>query len=285
MIATGRDVAAGRPAAARVPVPKEHGAWFVLLHGILLGAATTDSLTVPMALVAAAAFLTFVSMQGIKQVARRLRYREEGETLRVPRSSVAFLAGAAAVGLAAVLGWNLPVLFLWGGLSVVLAAVYAWLFFHRRDRSVLGEWLGILGLTMAAGAVRTAESGQLDPRALMLWAIAFLYFGHTVPYVKLRVRQLRGAASSWLGRLGEARTALLFGIAGVVIASGIAVLESLPWLLVVPFALALGKVLVIALRGKGPQRLAHVGYAEVAFSTLFVVLTVVSLRWAGWASG
>jgi hypothetical protein len=258
------------------PVPKEHGAWFMLGHCLLIGALVSGSFGIPVLLVIAASVLVFIAMQGLKQLTRALRQREHQIPMRVPWASLGFLLAAAVAGLAAVVGWDLKVLLLWGVASLVLTAVYAWVLFQRRERSLLGEWLGIFGLTMSAGTVWTAGNGGWGREALWLWALAFLYFGGSVPYVKFRVKQMKAETTSLRSHLSYAKIALLYTfvtLAAVVFAG---VNDLVPALVVVPFALSLAKVVWVTLRGQGPKRVAHVGYSEVVFSTLFAVVTIAA---------
>ncbi len=258
------------------PVPKEHGAWFMLGHCLLIGALVSGSFGIPVLLVITASVLVFVAMQGLKQLTRAFRQREHQIPMRVPWVSMGFLLAAGVTGLAAVVGWDLKVLLVWGAASLVLTAAYAWVLFQRRERSLSGEWLGIFGLTMSAGTVWTAGNGGWGREALWLWALAFFYFGGSVPYVKLRVKQMKTDSHSFQSHLRIARTALLYSFVTLAIVVFAEFKGLVPLLAVVPFVLSLAKVVWVTLRRQGPKRVAHVGYSEVVFSTLFAVLTITA---------
>jgi hypothetical protein len=258
------------------PVPKEHGAWFMLGHCLLIGSTVSGSFGAPVLLVIAASVLVFVAMQGLKQLTRAFRRREHQIPMRVPWASVGFLLAAGVAGLAAVVGWDLKVLLVWGVASLVLTAVYAWVLFQRRERSLLGEWLGIFGLTMSAGTVWTAGNGGWGREALWLWALAFLYFGGSVPYVKLRVKQMKTESHLLRAHFRLAGTALLYTFVTLALIVFAGFNGMVPALAVVPFVLSLAKVVWVTLRRQGPMRVAHVGYSEVVFSTVFAVVTIVA---------
>jgi hypothetical protein len=271
---------AAAPKRKAAPVPREHGAWFMLGHCLLIGALVGGSFTLPVLLIIVASVLSFMAMQGLKQLARAFRNRQHGVAVRLPKASAGFLAGAVAAGAAAVFGWNLYALLIWGIVSFVITAVYAWVLFRRKERSVLGEWLGITGLTLSAGAVWTAGTGRWGTEALILWALALLYFGGTVPYVKFRVKQMKKETHRLGSRMVQSRNATLYCLVALGLVALAALLDFIPFLAAVPFVLSLAKVLWTAVRGKGPQKIAHVGYGEAVFSTVFAIFTIVAF-WPG----
>jgi hypothetical protein len=261
---------------AKAPVPKEHGAWFMLGHCLLIGAFVSGVFRWPVLLVCAASFLVFLAMQGLKQLARGYRNRDHGIPLRVPWPSVAFLTGAAFLGGVALIGWDLEVLLLWGGISLVLTLMYAWVLFNRKERTVLGEWIGIAGLTVSTAVVWSAGTGTLEKEALLLWVVAFLYFGGTVPYVKLRVKQMKSEGLSLSARFEIAQPALVYTAISLVAVDLAAYQRLVPWLVAVPFALSLAKVVWAVFESRGPKKIAHIGYSEAVFSTLFAILTIAA---------
>lgn len=140
----------------------------------------------------------------------------------------------------------------------------------------MGEWLGIMGLTLSAGVVWTAGNGGWGTEALVLWGLTFLYFGGSVPYVRLRVKQMKAKGHTLWESLRQAKAALLYSsivLATVVIAEAAG---QLPALAIIPFALTMVKVTWFAVSGQGPKRIAHVGYSEIVFSTVFAVATVAA---------
>jgi 4-hydroxybenzoate polyprenyltransferase len=215
-------------------------------------------------------------MQGLKQLARGYRNRDHGIAMRVPWPSVAFLAGAALLGGVALIGWDLDVLLLWGAISLVLTLIYTWVLFKRKERTVLGEWVGIAGLTVSTAVVWSAGTGTIEKEALLLWIVAFLYFGGTVPYVKLRVRQMKSKGLSLPARLEIAQPALVYTAISLVAVALAGYQKLLPWLVVVPFALSLSKVIWAVFEDRGPKKIAHIGYSEAVLSTVFAILTIAA---------
>jgi hypothetical protein len=82
--------------------------------------------------------------------------------------------------------WWLAVLGLATGLLVLF---HLWLVARRQEMSVAGELAGIFGLALGAPLAYYTVSGRLDRVAGLLWLVNVLYFGGTVFYIKLKVRQ------------------------------------------------------------------------------------------------
>jgi hypothetical protein len=261
---------------AKAPVPREHGAWFMLGHCLFLGAVVSGVFRWPVLLVCAAAFFVFLAMQGLKQIARGYRKRDHGVPLRVPWPSVGFLLGAAGLGGVAFVVWDLDVLLVWGAVSLVLTLIYAGVLFNRKERTVLGEWIGIAGLTVSTAVVWSSGTGTLEKEALILWGVAFLYFGGTVPYVKLRVKQMKLEGLSLASRFEIARSALAYAFLTLTFVALLAHQKYIPGLVALPFALSFAKVVWAVVEGSRPKKIAHIGYSEAVFSTLFVLLTIAA---------
>ena len=83
--------------------------------------------------------------------------------------------------------WLVPVAIL----TAVLLAFNASQAVRHKDRSVIGETIAILGLTMTAPTAYYVCWGEWDSSsAWLLWSLCILYFASSVFYVKLRVHAL-----------------------------------------------------------------------------------------------
>jgi len=238
---------------------------------LVIGAAASGSFRLPVLLVFLAAYSAFIGLEGFKRLRRRFQTGEATSLWDLPHASRWFLLGAAVGGLLAVFGFRLHVLLFWGLLSLLLVALHTVMLFRRQERSVSAEWLGILGITLAAGVAWSAGTGRMGREAFVLWGICFLYFAGSVPYVKLRVQQMRKTSvSAW--------SALLYAIVALALVAAGVYVGAYRWLMAIPFALLLAKIVWVTARGKAPRTLARVGYAEVAYSTLFMVIAIVAFN-------
>ena len=182
---------------------------------LLIGAMIAGSVGIPVLLVALSSYLFFIGLEGLKRVRLRQQADETSFSQAFPRPSKFFLLASASLGAVAVLAWSLWVLLFWGLLSLLFVGLYATLLFRRRERSTAAEWLGILGITLSAGVAWSAGTGRLEPEAFYVWGLCFLYFAGSVPYVRLRVKQMKSGTAPLLSRVTWARDALLYGVAAL----------------------------------------------------------------------
>lgn len=164
-----------------------------------------------------------------------------------------------------------------GILAALLLAVHLWLVSRRVEMTVAGELWGVAGLTLAAPASWYAASGHWSPTAWGLYALNLAYFGATVFYVRVKVRE----QPKWPPDLAGPRRVLLGWKAWVPAASGVlvAVLWAplLGWPRAAGLALLPGTIKAIAGAWMRPRRLviARVGVVEVVLAALFGVLVAL----------
>ncbi len=108
--------------------------------------------------------------------------------------------------------WGLLAL---GGVAGLLLTLYLWQVAHHAETSAVGELLGVAGLALGAPGAYAVGTGRFDSTALVLWVLNLLYFGGSVFYVRLRVREQsrRPAPGGWWGRLAAARVTILYHLA------------------------------------------------------------------------
>jgi hypothetical protein len=198
----------------------------------------------------------------------------------------AWLWGWAAIygGIAAFSGgwlilaqglWGLAIMGLVGGMLLLFNL---WLVSRRQEMSVAGELVGIVGLALGAPMGYYVASGQLDGTAAALWLINALYFGGTVFYVKLKVRQQpRLPAPNRLGeRLVKAKACLAYQI----VALTLIILLVTPLLAPLALAPATFKMLygVWRWQDKKSLNMVRLGVAEIFHALAFAGLVVVIFR-------
>ncbi|PYT04681.1 MAG: hypothetical protein DMF60_14555 [Acidobacteria bacterium] len=78
--------------------------------------------------------------------------------------------------------WLVPIAML----SALLLAFNSWQAVRHEDRTLIGETIAILGLTLTAPTAYYVCRGEWDSSAWLLWVLCILYFASSVFYVKLR---------------------------------------------------------------------------------------------------
>jgi hypothetical protein len=177
-------------------VPREHGAWGLLLVPLLTGAITglfPGGRLWPTSLLGLAAVLLFWSRTPAESLigsgAMVAHTREERR--------LAFLVVAPLILISVVCLMAL----LWGGRNLKLVpiggfsalAFLAQTFLRRLHRSLrmASQMIGVFGLTAAAPAAYYVASGRLGLPALVLWAANSFFAADQIHFVQLRIHACR----------------------------------------------------------------------------------------------
>lgn len=258
-------------------VPREHGAWGILLvplatgAGVGLASGGAASSLAPLSVVALALFWLRTPVESWVGTAP-IRARAPGE-IRLVRNAV--------VGLAAISIGALVWLF-WGGRNRVLvwigtAAAAAFLLQGllrrvRRSARTAAQMIGAAGLTATAPAAYCAVTGGWGGPAWTLWGANLLFAINQIHFVQLRIHAARAKSRSEKLAAGRGFLAGQFVLMGLLAAACTASL--MRWYGVVAF-------LPILLRGFGwfatePRPLAvhRLGKTELAYACSFGVLLI-----------
>lgn len=252
-------------------LPREHGAWALLIAPILVGLigapACSPAAAALFVLGSLAAFLVRTPLQALlARPGDRRAWRW------------AFFYSAL------VLAGFLPLIVLWGRTLLLLFAMPAILLLvenlnaNRSGRrfSAVNEAAGVLGLCLGAPAAYYAASAGLGPRAWALWTLCAAYFLGPIFHVKMAALQHRAALDKKALPALDAmrRNSILYHALAwaAVLAWGLS--GGIPTAAAIPFAAAFLKTF---LRGAHePERVdfRSLGFAEVGYSVLFVIVMV-----------
>ena len=250
-------------------LPHEHGAWAILIAPILVGLlgapAFSPAAATLFCLGALAAFLIRSPLQAL---------------LAMPGDRRAW--GWLAFYGALTAGAFLPLIVVMGCWKLLLFAVPAGLLLVEnltantsgRRFSAFNEAAGVFGLCLGAPAAYYAASFQLDPRAWALWLLCSAFFLGPIFYVKMAALQHRAVVDrSVLPALdGMRRRSLAYH--GTVLAAVVlwAFNGGVPALAAIPFAASFLKSLLRGSHAPARVDFKSLGYAEVGYSVLFVVM-------------
>jgi len=182
-------------------VPREHGAWGLLLVPLFTGVAAGIGLAqriCPTMIFAVAAISLFWVRTPLESLVGTSPL-----TARSPEERR--MAFKATIGLAAIFAACLTAL-LWRGqnLKLLLIGAIAAMAFVLQDglrrlgrkTRMAAQVAGALGLTSTAPAAYYVASGQLDGRALALWLANWLFAGNQIHFVQLRIHAARATGFS-----------------------------------------------------------------------------------------
>ena len=269
------------PRLRTLVVPREHGAWGMLLVPLATGAAPglmRGGQALPLAIFTTAAMAVFWLRTPLESWLGTppLRAQTAAER-RVVLLFILCFSAIAAMTFAALF---------WGGRNrflLPLGAAAALAFFVQAGLKKLSRKLrlpaqvaGAIGLTATAPAAYMVVSGRFDSLAAALWLANWLFAGDQIHFVQLRIHAARAKAAGEKLRRGRAFLAGQVGLAAALVL--LAKFELLPWLALLAFVPVLFRGVAWFVRGSQPLAVRRLGWSEVAQSLAFGALLIAAFR-------
>jgi hypothetical protein len=258
-------------------LPREHGAWGILLVPLVTGAVVAllrGGAAVPVLLFLLASVALFclrtpveaaldTSVQRIDTPAER----------RLVMAAVAGYAAVASVPLAVLL-WNgnNPGLLLLGAIAAFSFGTQALLRKLGRKTRMASQMVGLVGLTSTAAGAYYVAIGRFDTTAWMIWAANWLFAANQVHMVQLRIHNAKVAglrrrlARGWKFLAGEILTVILLVV--------FFYFRLLPKMSVVAFHPMLLRGAAWFFKNPRPLRVRRLGWMELGFALIFGVMFV-----------
>lgn len=259
---------------ARLNLPREHGAWAMLIVSYLLGVLVSRRFDWMLLSLGLSALFVFISRESLLAFWRARRRGKQAK--RAGALLVIYLALAALSGVPLLFAGHLTTLLPMGLAAAALLVINGQQGAQLEDRTVASELLAIGGITLVAPAAYAVGSGGWQWAALALWLLAASYFASSVFYVKLRVldahaRRVEARVRAWRFCLGYHIS--LFAALVILGATG-----SLPLFTLIAFAPALGRAFWTLARPSGNLSLKRIGMLEIAYSTIFLLVVTAAFR-------
>jgi hypothetical protein len=260
-------------------VPREHGAWGLLLVPMVTaaGVAFRQSTNVfPFVLLLTTALALFwlrtplESLLGIS--AMRAETKEE-------RGSVAFVVlylAIVAVLASSMLLWagQNPLLWFIGAAAGVTFVAQGVLRKMGRRTRMLSEIVGTIGLTASAPAVYYVITGKFGITAWMLWLVNLTFAGNQIHYVQIRIH-----TAKLIGVRAKLARTWSFAVGQLAMAAVLAVtcaLGWMPWLVLVAFIPLLLRGFYYFVQKPAPLKVRRLGWNELAQAIVFCVLFITT---------
>jgi YwiC-like protein len=258
-------------------IPREHGAWGLLLVPMITGAGVAFrecSHIFPLILLSAAALALFwlrtpaESLLGTS--AMRAQTREEAQTVKL---AIAGLGGIAAVALCALL-WAGRNADLWPLGAVAGAAFIAQALLKRLGRRwrIISEMVGTIGLTAAAPAAYYVITRNFNATARTLWLANLLFAGDQIHYVHLRIHTAKvegfrdKVKRGWAFALGQALMTAVLTVA--------CMSRLMPVLVSLAFAPLLFRGWFYFIQEPSPLVVRQLGWNELKLATVFCIVFI-----------
>jgi len=261
-------------------LPREHGAWGLLLVPLVTGAGVAfreSSHVAPVLLLLAAALALFWLRTPVESLlgtsAMRAQTKEERRAVAIV---IAGLAAVAAVSLGILL-WagRHPDLWLIGAAAAAAFIAQALLKRLGRRTRMLSEIVGTIGLTASAPAAYYVVTGRFGANGWMLWLANLIFAGNQIHYVQVRIHTARAEGvrakfargSAFVG--GQVVMALVLALA--------CLCKLMPWLALVAFVPILFRGWFYFFRKPAPLVVRRLGWSELSHAVVFCALFVAAL--------
>ena len=260
-------------------VPREHGAWGLLLVPMITGAGVAFrecSHIFPLLLLSAAAFALFWLRTPVESLLGTSAMRaQSNEEYRAVKSFVLGLGAVAALALGALL-WAGKNIELWPLGAFVLVAFAAQALLKRLGRRarMLSEIVGTLGLTATAPAAYYVITGNFNLTAWVLWLANVLFAGDQIHYVQLRLHTVNvegfraKLAKGWAFAAGQALMTAVLTVA--------CMSRLMPPLVSLAFSPLLFRGWFYFIQEPAPLVVRRLGWAEVKHAAAFCVLFIAT---------
>jgi YwiC-like protein len=259
-------------------VPREHGAWGMLLVPLATGAAVgllADGRisTLPLLVVATLAIFWMRTPLESWLGTSPLRAQSDEERNSVKRA-IFVLAAIASVALAGLFwGGQNKELFSLGVMAALAFVLQAGLKKAGRKTRVFAQIVGAVGLTSTAPAAYCVVVGHVDGSALLLWGSNWLFAVNQIQFVQLRIHSTR--VVGFIQKLVHGRWFLLGQLAVAAALLFMWRTRMLPGLLLLAFIPALVRGLAWFLIPSGPLVVRRLGWTELAHNLTFGILLVL----------
>lgn len=261
-------------------IPREHGAWGMLLVPLATGAAVgllAGGRVSALPLLVVATVAIFWMRTPVESWLGTSPLRAQSDEERgIVKLAVVVFAVVAVVALAGLF---------WGGQHeelVPLGMIAALAFVAQaglkklgRKARVAAQIVGAIGLTLTAPAAYCVVAGHVNNSALLLWLANWLFAVNQIQFVQLRIHSARA-----VGVIEK----LAGGRAFVVTQSAVAVMllfawwtKILPGLMLLAFVPALMRSIAWFVKRSGPLVVRRLGWTELGHAMTFGILLVIGL--------
>lgn len=277
--ATANPAPASKARARALVIPREHGAWGLLLIPLITGACAGLAVApnwLPLALFTVAALALFWMRTPMESAlgTSPLRAQSVAETNWL-LLAIALLGSTAMVCVAALL-WQgdeagLLLLGAAAALAFVAQAVVKKL---GRGARMAAQLIGSIGLTATAPAAWYVVTHRLDATALGLWLVNWIFAGNQIHFVQLRIHAARAADLQEKVRRGSGFLIGQFAMIAALVAAWR--LRLVPGLALLAFVPLLLRGLLWFKAGAKPLAVKRLGWSELAHGVSFGLLLVAA---------
>ncbi|MEK7728518.1 MAG: YwiC-like family protein [candidate division KSB1 bacterium] len=255
-------------------IPKEHGAWAVLLAPLLIGASAAGAWHWNVASLMFASLAFFISYVPLQIVLRHYNSVPQGpQRLRAARIWAMLDLTLGGLALAPLFWQGLWLLLPIGAAAMLLFVIhFAWM--RRHAKGLASDFIAVAGLALTAPAAYYVVTAQIDQTAILLWLCNVLFFGCSVFYVHMKIKAttLKKSALPWHEKLSLGKLNLLYHFMVLLIVGGFTVMLFTPLLVFLAFIPITMHAIYGTLKLSSNVRFKRLGIILVGHTVIFALL-------------
>jgi hypothetical protein len=265
-------------------LPREHGAWGLLLVPMVTGAGVAfreSSHFVPALLLLVAALALFWLRTPVESLlgtsAMQAQTKDERRTVAIVIGALAAVAGLA-LGIL-LWAWKNPLLWLIGTAAGAAFVGQALLKKSGRRTRMLSEIVGTIGLTASGPAAYYVISGKFGATAWVVWAVNLIFAGDQIHYVQLRIHTARIA-----GFGAKLKRGWTFAVGQLLMTAALTMaclLGLIPVIASIAFSPLLFRGWYYFIQGPAPLVVRKLGWNELSHAVAFCILFIGAFAFAG----
>ena len=261
-------------------IPKEHGAWAVLLVPIIVVSGVVEAFNLNLLLLVGSALAMFMSHGPMQMILRnRLVDSLVIEKLREAKFSTGLFLLMSLMLATPLL---LQEFWLLAGFGFLAAASFFLSFFFSKGthKTIQSDLVAVFGLTLSAPSAYYVLEGTVDFLSLELWLLNFLFFGSSVFYVHMKITatKFRGSELSTTQKILLGKMNIVYHVIVLAIITTLVALNYTEVLAIGAFAPILIHSIYGTIKLSTKVRFKRLGILLLGQSIVFGVLVTLALR-------
>ncbi len=256
-------------------IPRQHGAWSVLISCLVLGMAIGGRLGAESVLLMVSVIAGFFA-QHTASLYLRLLKKIDKRRKKVLAWAIGYSSLFLSVGALLIIWYDLWFLLLLGFLALLFIATTLILRQKRKEFTTAGELVEILGLSLVAPAAEYSTTGVFSTQTVGLWMICTFFFGGSVFHVRYLVRKQTETAGPLLVRFRAGLPSIVYHLIVFATSVGLStIMGILPSLAPIALLPVTFKALwAVGRRYEAALSIRRIGYVELIHTLIFMFLAV-----------
>ncbi|MGH7602242.1 MAG: YwiC-like family protein, partial [bacterium] len=258
-------------------IPKEHGAWAVLLVPMIAGASFAGRFNLNVLYLALSALGGFMSYVPVQTILRHFFVAPQGKE----KLQAAIFWSGGCLGIATL--FILPLFFqkLWMLLGIGMAGMISFfgnfILVRRYTKTILSDLISVAGLTLSAPSAYYVATGKLHQAAELLWLLNFLFFGCGIVYVHMKIHAsaMKKSELSLDEKLRLGKLNLIYHLIVLAIVGILVIKNFTPLLAMAAFAPMTVHAIYGTFKLSSTVRFKNLGLILLAHSLVFALLLAI----------